>query len=182
MPKDVSSQLVRAVTLRSTVGALGDDAELHTTLELQGLTAAWIPGDHGLCLVVGGGQVGRNSLQPALTVVLDPVSPSRLACSLTLPIPMKSEINPFSDTTEYATTIEIGAPGRTSDQAFVARGSRALIVTYKATETTLPFANRPFVIDISTHHHRHRIYLTREEVDDLNTVLRYTPPWMIKGR
>ena len=45
---------VRGVVIRGAVGGLGEDDELFTSLEMQGLSAAWLPGDHGLCLMLGG--------------------------------------------------------------------------------------------------------------------------------
>lgn len=51
----MTAKQVCTVVLHAAVGTIGDDDEQHATLELQGLTAAWVPGDHALGLILGGG-------------------------------------------------------------------------------------------------------------------------------
>ena len=55
MSKQLTANPVRAVILRSAIGALADDDELHVDPLLRGLTAAWLPGDSGVLLIVDGG-------------------------------------------------------------------------------------------------------------------------------
>jgi len=85
----VRSQPIRAVILRSAICALGGDGatdqELTTSLELQGFTAAWMPGDHGLSLVIGGGQLNDVQLEPSLTVIVPPGRTQELAKTITRP-------------------------------------------------------------------------------------------------
>jgi hypothetical protein len=69
----------RAVILRHAVGALGHDDELFTDPSLVGLTVAWLPGDHGLTILVGGGASGTGEvLEPALSVFVHHQSVPRL--------------------------------------------------------------------------------------------------------
>ena len=69
----------RAVILRHAVGALGHDDELFTDMTLRGLTVAWLPGDHGLTILVGGGtSIAGTALEPALSVFVHNKSVPRL--------------------------------------------------------------------------------------------------------
>ena len=172
----LSSPPVRALILPAAIGALGEDDEMFTSLELQGLTAAWLPGDHGLCLIIGGGAIKGVPIEPALTIVVAPNGLRQLAATFAAAPRARSpyEAPGGSD----ATTIEVGAPARQPNAGFIALGGQTFVTTYKSEIAPLAFAGRPFVIDIGTHHHRHRVYLTADEVDDLNTVLRYQPPWL----
>jgi len=69
----------RAVILRHAVGALGHDDELFTDMTLRGLTVAWLPGDHGLTILVGGGaSIAGTALEPALSVFVHHKSVPRL--------------------------------------------------------------------------------------------------------
>ena len=168
---------VRGVVIRGAVGGLGEDDEFFTSLEMQGLSAAWLPGDHGLCLVLGGGLLKGVPLEPALTIVLDPKGLRQLSATFAAAPRARSSYEAPGDP-EVATTIEVGAPARQPNVGFIALGGHTLVTTYKSEIAPLAFTGRPFVIDISTHHHRFRVYLTADEVDDLNTVLRYQPPWL----
>jgi hypothetical protein len=47
MSKQLTANPVRAVILRSAIGALADDDELHVDPLMRGLTADWLPGDAG---------------------------------------------------------------------------------------------------------------------------------------
>ena len=168
---------VRGVVIRGAVGGLGEDDEFFTSLEMQGLSAAWLPGDHGLCLVLGGGLLKGVPLEPALTIVVAPQGLRRLAAAFAAAPRARSSYEAPGDA-EVATTIEVGAPARQPNVGFIALGGHTLVTTYKSEIAPLAFAGRPFVIDISTHHQRFRVYLTADEVDDLNTVLQYQPPWL----
>lgn len=167
---------VRGVVIRGAVGGLGEDDEFFTSLEMQGISAAWLPGDHGLCLVLGGGLLKGVPLEPALTIVVAPQGLRRLAAAFAA-APRAQSPNEAPGGSD-ATTIEVGAPARQPNAGFIALGGRTLVTTYKSEIAPLGLADRPFVIDISTHHHRFRVYLTADEVDDLNTVLQYQPPWL----
>jgi hypothetical protein len=61
------------------VAAIGANQELFTDASLCGLTMAWLPGDHGLTILVGGG-IGDDGqmLQPALSVFVHAMSVPRL--------------------------------------------------------------------------------------------------------
>ena len=75
----LSDQPVRAVVLPAAIGALGEDDELFTDLTLRGLTVAWLPGDHGLTILVGGGtSIAVTALEPALSVYVHHRSVPRL--------------------------------------------------------------------------------------------------------
>lgn len=170
---------VRGVVIRGAVGGLGEDDEFFTSLEMQGLSAAWLPGDHGLCLVLGGGLLKGVPLEPALTIVVAPKGLRRLAAAFAAAPRAQSPNEAAGDPPVSATTIELGVPARRPNVIeFLALGGQTFVTTYKSEIAPLGLAGRPFVIDISTHHHRFRVYLTADEVDDLNTVLRYQPPWL----
>ena len=69
----------RAVVLRHAVGALGHDDELFSDPSLVGLTVAWLPGDQGLTILVGGGtSAAGTALEPALCVFVHHLSVPRL--------------------------------------------------------------------------------------------------------
>ena len=72
------AQPVRAVILPAAVGALGNDDELHVDPLLCGLTIAWVPGDHGVTLLLGGFTQGGQQQEPALTVFITARSVQRL--------------------------------------------------------------------------------------------------------
>ena len=90
----------RAVILRHAVGMLGQDDELHTDDSLRGLTAAWLPGDHGLTILVGGGNDDKGKpMEPALSVFVHALSAPRLLAlvnDLTLPFPTVGPPHPLS--------------------------------------------------------------------------------------
>jgi hypothetical protein len=79
---------------------LGQDDELHTDDSLRGLTAAWLPGDHGLTILVGGGNDDKGKpMEPALSVFVHALSAPRLLAlvnDLTLPFPTVGPPHPLS--------------------------------------------------------------------------------------
>jgi hypothetical protein len=81
----------RAVILRHAVGMLGQDDDLHTYDSSRGLTAAWLPGDHGLTILVGGGNDDKGKpMEPVLSIFVHALSAPRLLAlvnDLTLPNP-----------------------------------------------------------------------------------------------
>ncbi len=162
---------VRAVIIRSAIGALGEDDEIHTSLEMQGLTAAWMPGDQALSLIVGGGQLAGAQLEPALTVVVPRQHALKLGVSFafTLSTP---EIRP----PRPGIALAYGPPARQpKEHRWWAQP--AAVKTYRLESAPTAFPGRPYVVEISTDRHRFRIYLTLAEVDDLAVVLMYTPSW-----
>jgi hypothetical protein len=172
MAKKLSAQPVRAVILRSAIGALGEDDELHTSLEMQGLTAAWMPGDHALSLIIGGGQLAGAQLEPALTVVVPSQYGWKLAKSFPFPpVPPPEIREPGS-----GIVLRFGPPARQpKDPLYWGQG--AAVTTYKLESAPTAFPGRPYVVEISTVPHRFRIFLTLEEADDLVVVLMYKPSW-----
>ena len=72
------AQPVRAVILPRTIGALGNDDEHHVDLRLSGLTVAWIPGDHGITMMLGGFTQGDRQQEPALTLFIAAQSVARM--------------------------------------------------------------------------------------------------------
>lgn len=195
MTKKLSAQPVRAVILRSAIGALGEDDELHTSLEMQGLTAAWMPGDHALSLIIGGGQRNGRQLEPALTVLVPPDLTRMLAKCFHWPHPR----NPFdwSRKSAYGWVAGLGEPARPQDTTFsggIGRGwfgfgGTAIVVTSMADTVPSRFLGRPYLLqfqvkgtvspaDGSSSMHRFRVYLTPDEVDDLKVVLRNKPSWV----
>lgn len=195
MAKNLSAQPVRAVILHGAIGALGEDDELHTSLEMQGLTAAWMPGDHGLCLIIGGGQVDVVQLEPALTVLVPAERTRTLAKTFAWPHPR----NPF----DFSRTLVMGwvaglgeparQPGRlwgtTIYDGVFGFGRTARLSTSKADSVPPRFEGRSYLLQIQVKStvtpvdgsfplHRFRVYLTPDEVDDLKVVLRSVPSWL----
>ena len=189
------SRPVRAVILKSAVGALGEDDELHTSLEMHGLTAAWMPGDHALSLIIGGGQVNGVQLEPALTVLVPAERTRTLAKTFAWPHPR----NPFdfSRTAVGGWVAGLGEPVRQPGRVWGAPigygtfgfGCTAIVVTSKADSALTRFNDRSYLLQIqvkgivtpvdgSFSLHRFRIYLTPDEVDDLKVVLRSVPTWL----
>lgn len=190
-----SVQPVRAVILHGAVGALGEDDEQHTSLEMQGLTAAWMPGDHALCLIIGGGQLRGVQLEPALTVLV-PVEETRtLAKTFAWPHPR----NPFdfSRTSVRGWVAGLGEPARPRGQLWSSSikyspfgfGYTAILVTSKADSVPSRFEGRPYLLQIQVKGlvkpvdgsfplFRFRVYLAPDEVDDLKVVLRSVPTWL----
>jgi hypothetical protein len=168
---------VRGVVIRGAVGGLGEDDEFFTSLEMQGLSAAWLPGDHGLCLVLGGGLLKGVPLEPALTIVLDPKGLRQLSAAFVEASRERSLVPGFVHSA-HGTSIALGEPARTAHNAFGFGGVSAWVEAYKSLATPLPVAGRPFVLDIKAHPCHFRIYLTQDEVDDLRIVLSYEPPWL----
>jgi hypothetical protein len=70
---------------------LGQDDDLHTYDSSRGLTAAWLPGDHGLTILVGGGNDDKGKpMEPVLSIFVHALSAPRLLAlvnDLTLPNP-----------------------------------------------------------------------------------------------
>jgi hypothetical protein len=186
VPKKFSTQPVRAVILHRAVGALGEDDELHTSPEMQGLTAAWMPGDHSLCLIIGGGQSGGEQLEPALTVVVPPESTQRLA--QTFARPFSRTAFEWSRNPAPGIVIGLGAPARPPQVYRLVWGGMALVVTSRAESALAAFPGRPYVLQIKIEQgvlgvgpvtHRFCVYLTADEVDDLKVVLKYVPSWFV---
>lgn len=69
-------QPVRAVVLPNTITAYGD--KNYVDRRLNGLTAAWVPGDQGITIILGGFVQGTKQQEPALTVFLTAQSAQRL--------------------------------------------------------------------------------------------------------
>ena len=189
------SRPVRAVILKSAFGALGEDDELHTSLEMHGLTAAWMPGDHALSLIIGGGQVNGVQLEPALTVLVPAECTRTLAKTFAWPHPR----NPFdfSRTAVRGWVAGLGEPARppgqlwgaTIDYSHFGFGYTAILSTSKADSVPSRFEGRSHLLQIqvkglvvpvdgSVPLFRFRVYLTPGEVDDLKVVLRSVPTWL----
>lgn len=187
MTKELSARPVRAVILHSAIGTLGEDDEVHTSLELQGLTAAWMPGDHGLSLIVGGGVINGVQIEPAVTVVMPPIS----AVTLARTISRHQKKNHYPDLTKeandliapgesvYGLVIGLGAPAiRKGWEGSI--GSSAWTQAYRAEVLPEAFPGRPYVIEIHAYPFRFRIYLTKDEATDLKVVLKYQPAWYVE--
>ena len=71
------AQPVRAVVLPNTITAYGD--KNYVDRRLNGLTAAWVPGDQGITMLLGGFLQDTKQQEPALTVFLTAQSAQRLA-------------------------------------------------------------------------------------------------------
>lgn len=69
---------VRAVILPGTIGVLGSDDENHVDPLLGGLTVAWIPGDHGITIMLGGYVQNGVQQEPALTAFITAQSVQRI--------------------------------------------------------------------------------------------------------
>ena len=78
MEKMAKAQPVRAVILPRAIGALGNDDEHHVDPRLSGLTVAWIPGDHGITLMLGGFTQNGTQKEPALTLFVSAQSVARM--------------------------------------------------------------------------------------------------------
>jgi hypothetical protein len=169
---------VRGVVIRGAVGGLGEDDEFFTSVEMQGLSAAWLPGDHGLCLVLGGGLLKGLPLEPALTIVLDPKGLRQLSTAFA-EAPRAHSLVPAFAHSVFGTLIALGEPARTAHSAFGFGGASAWVEAYQSEAIPLPVAGRPFVLDIKARPCRFRIYLSQDEVDDLRIVLSYEPPWRV---
>jgi hypothetical protein len=72
------AQPVRAVILPRAIGALGNDDEHHVDPRLGGLTVAWIPGDHGITMMLGGFTQDGAQHEPALTAFITAQSVQRI--------------------------------------------------------------------------------------------------------
>jgi len=72
------AQPARAVTIPASIGAFTYRTALRVDPRLNGLTVAWVPGDHGITMVLG--DLVRNSAQqePALTAFITAQSVQRL--------------------------------------------------------------------------------------------------------
>jgi hypothetical protein len=73
------AQPVRAVILPAAIGGLGNHDEHHVDPRLGGLTVAWIPGDHGVTMMLGGFTQNGAQQEPALTLFISAQSVGRLA-------------------------------------------------------------------------------------------------------
>ena len=181
--KKLSDQPVRAVTLPAAIGALGEDDEAHTFFDLQGLTAAWLPGDHGLCMIVGGGAVDGVSLEPAISVFIPPAMLPYLAKTLTLYLDARSRKS-IGDTLQVVTLAVSDSIRHTRIRGgLLTGGTDAQIGTYKSAMSPpwIP-TGRPSVIDIRTIFGRFRVFLSAEEVRHLRDVWSYVPSWCLNSR
>lgn len=188
-----NAQPIRAVILRSAICALvegsTEDETPTTSLELQGLTAAWMPGDHGLSLVIGGGQLKDVQLEPSLTVIVPPESTQELVKTITRPrrpnelqwrVSHPNMSDP--DFPEFrhpvlGCTIGKGSLCRRPGWSQVVLGGSAWVEAFKVDPGHEAFPGRPFEINIDTNGHSFQVYLTPDEVADLKLVLRYVPTW-----
>jgi hypothetical protein len=162
----VKAQPVRAVILRSAIGALGEDDELHTSLEMQGLTAAWVPGDQGLSLIVGGGVVNGEQIEPAVTVILHPTGAWTLARTIAQP-QLKRHEGLASGISVHGAAIGIGSPAIKKGMSGGSAGQASWTQAYRAEVLPEAFPGRPYVVEIHVHPYRFRVYLTKDEADDL---------------
>ena len=180
MPTKV--QPIRAVVLRSAIGALGaenaEGHELAASLELQGLTAAWVPGDHGLSLIVGGGALGGVQIEPAVTVILHPTGAWALARTIAQP-QLKRPVGLAWGDSVHGAAIGIGSPAIGKNMSGVSVGQSAWTQAYRAEVSPEAFPGRPYVVQFDVSPFRFRIYLTKDEADDLKMVLKYTPSWWV---
>ena len=179
----LSDQPVRAVSLPAAIGALGEDDEVHTFFDLQGLTAAWLPGDHGLCLIVGGGALDGVSLEPAISVFIPPAMLPYLAKTLTL-YPDARSRKSIGDTLPAFTLAVSESIRQTRIRGGLLTGdTMAWINTYKSVFSS-PWApaGRLSVIDIRTGFGRFRVFLSAAEVRDLRDAWGYMPFWCLKSR
>ena len=181
MLKKLGAQPVRAVILHGAVGALGEDDEIHTSPELQGFTAAWLPGDHGLCLIVGGGVVDGVQIEPAVTVVLPWQSPDLLAHTISraqAPGRLLALGEPV-----FGETIGLGGlAAKVAASRSTEVRDMAMVMAYKRKPTLPPFPGRTHVVEICTHGSEFRVHLTEDEADDLKVVLKYKPAWSVDER
>ena len=173
----VTSKPVRAVVLHAAIGAVGGDDEVHTSLELQGFTAAWLPGDHGLCLIVGGGVLDGVQIEPAVTVVLPSQSPALLARTISR---VQASAYLVMGEPTFGTTIGTGAPATPKGESGSKTGHSAMVMAYKADPASAPFPGKTHVVEIAVQPFRFRVYLTKDEVDDLKVVLTYRPSWWVE--
>lgn len=174
----VTSRPVRAVVLHAAIGAIGGDDEVHTSLELQGFTSGWLPGDHGLCLIIGGGVLDGVQIEPAVTVILHPTGAWHLARTIARP-QLKRSAPLASGEPVHGATIGMGSPAINKNMLGVSVGQAAWTQAYKAEVPPEAFPGRPYVVEIEVHPFRFRVYLTKDEVDDLKVVLRYKPSWWV---
>jgi len=68
-----------ALVLPHAVAAIGQDDDLRTDRELRGLTVTWLPGGHGVTMLVGGSpNDDGHSTEPALSLFIHALSIPRL--------------------------------------------------------------------------------------------------------
>lgn len=175
----VTSKPVRAVVLHAAIGAIGGDDEVHTSLELQGFTAAWLPGDHGLCLIIGGGVLDGVQIEPAVTVILHPTGAWALARTIARP-QLARAVGLAPGDPVHGAAIGMGSPAIRKNMLGVSVGQAAWTQAYKAEVPPEAFPGRPHVVEIDVHPFRFRVYLTKDEADDLKVVLRYQPAWHVE--
>lgn len=174
----MTAQQVRTVVLPAAVGTIGNDDEQHTTLELQGLTAAWLPGGHGLCLVVGGGVYDGAQIEPAVTMLINPADSLRLAQSIDQSQPQQLPFPTRSPNEVDAVSIGMGPLGFPKDVWGPSSiGGTVSIETFRLEQPSLAFPGRPHVIEIDAWPELFRVYLTNDEANDLKAVLLHQPDW-----
>ena len=245
MPGALKTQPVRAVILPAAVGALGNDDELHVDPLLCGLTIAWVPGDHGVTLLLGGFTQGGQQQEPALTVFITARSVQRLLKIGWEPDLLGRAIHELGqwwsatsegERNEFAKSGDIASedvahhssfrtkvaaydpadnPGSTvgffagsahcivldrgaplppvkgpmvrmhdgpdpiqPDKVFRPESIDGRLRTFEIDKDSLrPGDERKFLIELYVPQ-RIRVFLTRDEVDDLMIVLRYQPAWL----
>lgn len=180
----------RHVELPSAIGSLGDEgvhhADFRTSLELHGLTASWIPGDHSLILMIGGGQLGEKTLEPSMTVAVPVGRANELARNFSRSEPdarmdehQRILISILADV--QGVGIGQGSLARTSQSGIASVGSVVYLSTYKTNVRQIGTLDRPrdrpYVLEFRWSPHVFRVFLTAREVADLKPVLRYLPSW-----
>jgi hypothetical protein len=174
---------VRAVCVPAAIGALGEDDEVHTLIDLQGLTAAWLPGDHGLCLIVGGGEVDSVSLEPAISVFIPPAMLPYLARTLTLHPDARSRKSIGDTLPAFVLAVSESIHNTRIRGGLLTGDTMAWITTYKSPMgSAWAPAGRPSVIDIRTGFGRFRVFLSAAEVHQLRHAWGYMPLWCLKSR
>ena len=81
--------------------------------------------------------------------------------------------------TVRGTLIGMGAPAIREGMSVII-GQSAWTQAYRAEVLPEAFPGRPYVIEIYSHPFRFRIYLTKDEADDLKVVLKYQPTWYVE--
>ena len=181
----VTSKPVRAVVLHAAIsthaaiGTIGGDDEAHTSLELQGFTAAWLPGDHGLCLIVGGGVLHGVQIEPAVTVVLQSDSEPGLLAHTISRAQAPGRLLALGEPV-FGETIGLGGlAAKVAASRSTEVRDMAMVMAYKRKPTLPPFPGRTHVVEICTHGSEFRVHLTEDEADDLKVVLKYKPAWSV---
>ncbi len=118
-------------------------------------------------------------IEPAVTVILQPTGAWALARTIARPELKRSE-GLASGNPEQGVAIGIGSPAIRRNMLGVSVGQSAWTQAYKAEALPEAFPGRPYVVEIDVHPFRFRVYLTKDEADDLKVVLRYQPAWHVE--